>query len=276
MLAERQKMFIDTHCHINLMIKKKFNRLLSQTELEQAQSIIDVAAAHDVKQIITVGTSITESLNCILIAQQYTHVFASVGLHPNDCTATWQKDFKEIIDLIKKKKENKIVALGECGFDFHYPHYSLQRQKDAFKAQIELALEYDLALIIHTRDAHDETLSMLEEFKGQIPRGIIHCFSEDQIFADLVIEWGFTLGIGGSITYPNSTQLQKIVTTTDLNRIILETDAPFLPPQIIRGKQNHPKYIPVIAEKIANLKNKPIEEVEQQTTVNAHTLFNID
>src|SRR5690606_17518746 len=112
----------------------------------------------------------------VILAQHFPAIWATVGLHPNDCTAAWHDDLKQLITLIKNKKENKIVGIGECGLDFHYPDYDKQRQKDVFKAQIELALEHNLALVVHTRDAHDETLRPLEEFAGHITRGIIHCF----------------------------------------------------------------------------------------------------
>ena len=157
--------------------------------------------------------------------------------------------------------------------DFHYPDYIISRQKDAFKAQIEIALENDLALVVHTRDAPDETLRSLEEFKGQITKGIIHCFSEDMDFAQTVIEWGFVIGIGGIITYPKNNYLRQIVTKVDLNSLVLETDAPFLPIQEMRGKQNHPKYILNIAQYIAQLRDEPLATIADRTSANAKRIF---
>ena len=228
------------------------------------QNIIQQATNNDVALIINVGTSLVESKNCIEIAKQSSHVYAAVGIHPNDTTAHWRDDFQAIKQEVKNKQINKIVAIGECGMDMHYPDYNLQRQKDVFKAQIELALENNLALLVHTRDAYDETLRSLEEFKGQITRGVIHCFSEDQTFANTVIEWNFYLGIGGTITYPKNNSLRDIVVNTPLEQIVLETDAPFLPIQCMRGKQNHPQYIKNIAEYIAHLRQESLEAIAQK------------
>jgi TatD DNase family protein len=160
--------------------------------------------------------------------------------------------------------------------DMHYPDYNLKRQRDAFKAQIELALEHDLALIVHSRDAYDETLVILEEYKQNISRAVMHCFSYDQTFAKTVTDWNFMLGIGGTVTYPKNNELRSIVETIDIKNIVLETDAPFLPPQSIRGKQNHPKEIAPIAQFIANLRAESFEYIAQQTTKNALTLFDLN
>ncbi len=269
-------MLVDTHCHLNMMVKKEFDRLLTHNELEQANNIIKQANEVGVKTIINVGTSLPESQNCITLAQKYPHVWATVGLHPNDCTPAWRKDFESIKNWVKKKKENKIVGIGECGFDFHYPEYHVERQKDSFRAQIELSLEHDLALVVHTRDAKDETLKMLQEYKDDIKRGVIHCFSENQEFADLVTSWGFFIGLGGVITYPKNQYLRDVATHTPLEHIVLETDAPYLPPQIIRGKQNSPQYIAVIAHFLADIRCQPFEKIAEQTTKNANRLFNLE
>ncbi|HRN77723.1 MAG TPA: TatD family hydrolase [Candidatus Dependentiae bacterium] len=268
-------MLIDTHCHLNMMVKKDFDIPINQNLLPDARIIVTDAQQHDVSTIINVGTSLIESKNCILLAQYIPTVFATVGIHPNDCTATWQKDLNEIKKLVQHKEENKIVGIGEIGMDKHYPDYNLQRQFDAFRAQIELALEHDLAIVIHTRDAADETLKILHEYKHDIRRGIIHCFSEDGYFAQETISMGFAIGIGGTVTYPNNQKLRDIVTTVSLTDIVLETDAPFLPPQEIRGKQNAPKYIQVIAKYIAQLRGESYELVAQKTTQRAQQIFKL-
>jgi TatD DNase family protein len=266
-------MLIDTHCHINMMVKKTFDIPLTATEIAHAQTIVDEAALDNVTRIINVGTNLIESSNCIALAKHYNAIYASVGLHPNDCTPQWQDEIKELKKLAHRKDEYKIVAIGECGIDRHYPDYNLQRQKDVFKAQIELALEYDLALIVHTRDAAQETARSLDEFRGQLKRGVIHCFSEDQDFADWAIDFGFALGIGGTITYPKNNLLRAVVTKIPLTAIILETDAPFLPPQAIRGKQNHPRQIATIAQYLADLRQEPVETIAQETTQGAMKIF---
>jgi TatD DNase family protein len=266
---------VDTHCHINTMIKQQFDTLLTTEELERAQAIILKASNQQVDYIINVGTSVIESKNCIALAKRYRNCYASIGIHPNDCTEQWKTDIKELKKLLQTTNDHTIVAIGECGIDKHYPDYNLPRQRDVFRAQIELALEYHKALIVHTRNAGDETLQCLDEFSQESLRGVIHCFSENSTFAQHVIAMGFVLGLGGTITYPKNTGLRDIAQATSLENIILETDAPFLPPQIIRGKQNHPHYIAYIAQYLAELKNCSLQDVAQQTTANALRIFSI-
>jgi TatD DNase family protein len=267
-------MLIDTHCHINMMVKNSFDTPLQKSDISKAETIINEANEARVSLIINVGTRKIENQNCILLAQTFNSVFATVGIHPND-SDTWQEDLALLKSWVTHKEKNKIVGIGECGIDMHYPDYNLNRQRDAFKAQIELALENDLALIVHSRDAYDETLKILEEYKHNITRATMHCFAYDQTFANIVTDWGFVLGIGGTVTYPKNNELRNVVLNTDLKNIVLETDAPFLPPQNIRGKQNHPKEIATIAQYIAELRGETFETIAEQTTQNALRLFDL-
>lgn len=269
-------MLIDTHCHIHNMVKKDFDVPLTPTEIDQSHQIVQLAYENGVTTIITIGTSLIESKNAIALAQTNRFVWSAIGIHPNDCTADWKNDFKEITRLARDIELNKIVAIGECGLDMHYPQYNLQRQKDAFKAHIELALERSLALVVHTRDAAQETLYVLEEFKRDLQsRTVIHCFSENIDFANTVINWGFYIGIGGAVTYPKNNRLRDVVTHVPLESIVLETDAPFLPIQAMRGKQNHPRYIKEIAEYVAQLRGQSFDSIAQQTTCNSRSLFKL-
>lgn len=268
-------MLIDTHCHVNIMVKKNFDQPLTEQELLAARTIINEATKHQVATIINVGTSLIESNNCIELAHHYSECFAAIGIHPNDCTSTWQKEVKIFNSWLKdKNKSKKIVAIGEIGIDKHYPEYNLQRQQDAFKAQIELALEFELPIIVHTRQAPKETLQCLDEYRRNNLNGVIHCFSEDNSFANEVINnFNFFLGIGGTLTYPKNEYLRSIFSLISLDHIVLETDAPYLPPQVIRGKKNHPQSIQLIAQYLAELRNESFETIAQTTTHNAKTLF---
>lgn len=269
-------MLVDTHCHLNLVVNYAFDVPLSQADLEKAQSVIEEAERHDVTRILNVGTSLIESLNSIELAKRYKNVSASIGIHPNDLTDTWKDDLTTLSKLLAQKKELKILAIGECGLDTHYPDYNLPRQKEAFARHIELALEHDLAIIVHTRDAPEETLRCLEPYKSQGMRGTIHCFSEDLPFAQEAISYGFVLGLGGTITYPKNKILREVAQMVGLEHIILETDAPFLPPQIIRGQKNHPRYIQPIAHYLAELLEASYDEVAQKTTENALRVFRMN
>lgn len=264
---------IDTHCHLDAMVKPTFNKPLQPNEYEQVRAIVGQAAEAGITKILNVGTSLIESENSINLAARNKDVFASIGIHPNDLTDAWKEDLKKLASYLSRKEELKILAIGECGMDKHYPGYNIDRQQDAFKAQIELALEHDLALVVHTRDAPEETLHCLEQYRNQGLRGTIHCFSEDLSFAQAAISWGFVLGIGGTVTYPKNTVLRSVVRAVGLDNIILETDAPFLPPQIIRGKQNHPKYIRTIADYIAEMLTVSFDTVAVTTTQKALNIF---
>jgi TatD DNase family protein len=268
-------MLVDTHCHVNMMVKNTFDTPLQESDIPKAQAIIEQAHQHNVNIIINVGTRSIENANCVLLAQKFPSVFATVGIHPND-SDTWQEDFELLKKWVQKKEENKIVGIGECGMDMHYPDYNLARQRDAFKAQIELALEHDLALVVHSRDAYDETLRILEEYHRDIARATMHCFSYDQTFATTVTNWDFVLGIGGTVTYPKNNELRDIIQKIDIKHVVLETDAPFLPPQTLRGKQNHPQYIADIAKYIAQLRGESFDAIAQSTTRNALKLFKLD
>ena len=264
---------VDTHCHINMMVKEKFDAPLTQENFELASQIAQDAAQQGVKYILNVGTSITECINCIDLAKKNTGMFAAVGIHPCDITPNWQQDLQKVKEFLKNKTLNKIVCIGECGLDLYHRQDTLPEQIDLLKAQIELALEQNLPLSIHMRQATEEMHKILDQYKHDKLTGVMHCFPESKEFADYVISLGLLIGIGGPVTYPKNTQLQETVAQIPLEKIILETDAPFLPPQIIRGKQNHPKYILAIAEHIAKLKNVTIETVAEQTTKNALNLF---
>ena len=268
-------MYIDTHCHLNIIVKDNFDVPLQAPHYELAKSIIDNAMSRNVEVIINVGTSLVESKNCIELAKRFKNNFAVIGIHPNDITQDWREEIKELAHFAAHKEEHKIVGIGECGMDFHYPDFNVELQKDVFRAQIELALEHDLALVVHTRDARDETLRVIEEYHKDIKRGIIHCFSEDAAFAKQVIEWGFAIGLGGTITYPKNTILREIAIATPLSHIVLETDAPFLPPQAMRGQKNYPENIALIGQYLAELKNLPVEQIMHETTSTAKTIFKI-
>lgn len=265
-------MLIDTHCHINMIVKKTFDIRLNQEELQSAKDIIVQAEKNGVKKILNIGTSLIESLNSIELAIKNANAFASIGIHPNDADDNWQNDLKELKKHLKITS-NKIIAIGETGLDYHWPDYNKSRQVDVFKAQIETALDNNLGLSIHTRDAGDDVLKYLEQFKDSKLRGVIHCFSENLGFAQDAINMGFVLGIGGTITYPKNIILRDVVKSVGIENIVLETDAPFLPPQNMRGKVNHPENIVTVANFVGDLLNLDLQSVATVTTNNCYKIF---
>ena len=273
-------MLIDTHCHMNIMIRnyasKKNLQPLSDHEIDACKKIITDAFDLQVSIIINVGTDLVESLTCIDIAKHFNNCYATIGLHPTEAKLDWQTTITEFKNLLQNKAALKIIGIGECGIDKYHQGYDAQLQKKVFQAQIELALEHNLALVVHSRDADIETYETLYAYRNEPNlKGTIHCFSSNLDYATKYIDLGFVLGFGGTITYPKNNELRKVATTIPLEKIILETDAPFLPPQIIRGRPNSPAQIRTIAEFIATIRNESYEHVAQITAQTTNNLFSI-
>lgn len=272
-------MFIDTHCHLNIIAPKQPLEPLQEHHFPAIEAAIQESRIADVTTIINVGTDLIESEASILIAQRYADVFATVGVHPTDCNQLPKSTHDTIIALKKfvaDKEHNKIVAIGEIGLDFYHKPYEEQKQKDYCRAQIELALANDLPVVIHVREAADAMLELLQEYVSQGLRGVLHCFQQQQYVADQVCAWGLLVGLDGPINYPKNAWLREVFAKIPLEHIVLETDAPFLPPQQLRGKPNRPAYIPLIAQELAILKNIDVAIVEKQTTANAIKLFGLE
>jgi len=272
-------MFIDSHCHLNMMIGRDINNkemaLLSDSDLSKIEQLCCHAKANNVRKLIQIGGILHNSIACITIAKKFDCVWAVVGIHPCDCTSDWLEQLHEIKKMILNKEKNRIVGVGETGLDFFHKPYDEQLQMSVFKCHIELALEFNLPLVIHVRDAGDEALKIMQEYVKDGLCGVIHCFTQNADFANQVLEWGLYIGIDGHITYPKNNDLREIIKNVPLNRLLLETDAPFLPPQQFRGKQNSPAYIPLIAQFIAELRDMDVKELEDATTKNAEKLFGI-
>lgn len=268
-------MFIDSHCHLNIMTGKEESASLSNNDMQKINQICEQAKLNNVGKLLQIGSSLHDSLDCVTIAKKIDCVWAVVGLHPYDCAANWQEEFKEIKKIVKNKTENKVVGIGESGLDFFRKPYNEDIQNAAFRSHIELALESNLPIVIHIRDAGDEALKIMQEYIKDGLRGVIHCFSQNSDFANQILEWGLYIGIDGHITYPKNDNLRAIIKNVPLDKLLLETDAPFLPPQQFRGKQNSPAYIPLIAQFIATLRNMDIKELEEATTKNTEFLFGI-
>ena len=267
---------VDSHCHLNLLVSPTSNsQFLTDQQLCDVASIIEQAQQANVQKIINVGTNNIECQNCIALAQRYANLFVTVGLHPSDIAANWRTEFEHIKILAARAKEYAIVGIGETGVDCHRSRENLPQQLASFRAHIELALEYNLALVIHSRQAPEETMTILREYKKDLKRCVLHCYAYDLDFAHEAIACKCHLGVGGPVTYPKNVQLHTVVREIDLSHIILETDSPFLPPQIIRGKQNTPAHIHTIAQAVAELKETTLEEVACVTTHNVNNIFRL-
>lgn len=244
----------------------------------------------DVKYIINVGTSLDSSKKSIELARKFSNVFASVGIHPHYVKGFGKKEIKILRSLIQghsgtvndvnknvSRRYKKVVAVGETGFDFYRnPTPGLDMER-AFASHIELAIEYDIPVIIHDRDAHSQTLEVVKRYIDQKNfRAVVHCFSGDANFAMQCLDLGLYISFTGVITFPNAGGVLKAVEKVPIERLFIETDAPFLAPQAKRGKENYSGYVRYIAEKIAEIKNLSVKEVADITSKNAERFFSIN
>jgi TatD DNase family protein len=197
--------------------------------------------------------------------------FSMMGLHPCSVNEKWMDELKFIEDWLSRRS---FCAVGEMGIDLYWDKTFMEEQKIVFKRQVELANQYKLPVVIHTRDSFDITIGLLQELKKEEPFGIFHCFTGNSEQAKRVIDMGFSIGIGGVVTFKNC-GLDKVIPEMDLKHIVLETDAPYLAPVPHRGKRNEPSYIVKVAEKIAELKKMTVEEVAAITTENSKRIFNM-
>ena len=253
-------MFIDSHAHIQL------DRFDSDRSV-----VIERAKNSQVSIILVVGFDISTSHLAVELADRYDHIYATVGLHPHDAKRFTPQTLREIALLAEHPK---VVALGEMGLDYHRNLSPKSVQKRVFEEQLDLATQLDLPIVVPNRNAFDDILSILENH-SQLTGGVLHCFSENTKSMDRVIDVGFHIGIGGPITYKKSQDLKQVVKVMPADSFLIETDCPWLAPQLRRGKRNEPAYITEIATKIAELRQVTIESVGQTSSQNFRKLFSI-
>ncbi|MDR1180507.1 MAG: TatD family hydrolase [Bacteroidales bacterium] len=253
--------FIDTHAHLYV---KDFDG--------DRDEVIKESLNHGVRRILLPNIDL-ESLQLLLnVCQDYPEIcYPMTGLHPCDV----KEDYKEVLQKIFDSfSQYKFIAVGETGIDQYWDKTYINEQKDSFRIQIQFAINHNLPVIIHKRQSYFETMEVLNEFKGENIRGIFHCYSGSVEHANEIIEKGFLLGIGGTVTYKTS-NLDKVLPHIPLEYIVLETDAPYLTPVPYRGMRNKSAYIPLIAQRLADIKQTTVEEVAKQTTKNAIELFSL-
>lgn len=254
---------IDTHLHLDF----------EQYDADR-DAVLERATAAEVGFLLTIGIDATTCRNAIALAEQYPNVYAAVGLHPNSADE-WNADFER--DLRQWASHPKVVAIGEIGLDYYWKRVPKERQQAVFEAQLAIASESGLPVIIHDRDAHDDTMATLKAWvqggAAPTPPGVLHCFSGDMAMAQEALAAGFYLGVDGPLTYKKATDLQAMVAALPLDRLLIETDAPFLTPHPHRGKRNEPAYVRFVAEQLARLHNTTLDQVAAQTTTNVRTLF---
>ena len=250
---------VDSHCHLD------FPEL--STDIPK---IIDNAASHDVSIMQTICTRISDFPKIRSIAEQYNNIYCSVGIHPHnvkDETTTAE-------ELVELAQHQKVIGIGETGLDYFYEHSPRELQQQSFREHIEAARKTKLPLIVHTRDADEDMVTMLtEEHKKGVFPGLIHCFSSTNKVSNAALELGLYISISGIITFKKAEELRDVVKDIPLNRLLVETDAPYLAPAPHRGKTNEPAFTKHTAEYLAKLKNISYEELAATTTQNFFDLF---
>lgn len=247
-------MFIDTHLHMNT---------------KDASKTVQEAKEKNVLKLIVSGCDKLGINDAVDLINQYDNIFATVGFHPSEVSSINEEDISWLEDIIKNN--SKILGVGEIGLDYYYGKDNKEEQIRLFDRQLQLAEKLNLPVVIHTRDAFQDTYNLLKKYKL---KGVIHCFNGSLEVANLYINLGYSLGIGGVVTFKNS-NLPDVIEKIPLESIVLETDSPYLSPEPYRGKENSPKNIPIIAEKISLIKKISTNDVEKITYNNVVRLFDL-
>ena len=252
-------MFIDTHAHIQM----------TEFDADREETLARAKSA-GIELMVTVGYHLEASQRAVEAAQRYSQVYASVGIHPHDAKHYDEKTEQALRELAGSPK---VVAIGEAGLDFYRDRSPRPAQIDAFRRQIHLAKERGLPLIVHDREAHQETMQILKEEQAEVV--VLHCFSGDLAMAEEGWARGYYTSIAGPVTYAKNEALREVVRRARPDRLVLETDCPYLPPQAFRGQRNEPAHLLSTAHEVAGLLGMSLDELSRLTTENAHRLFSI-
>ncbi len=255
-------MFIDTHCHLE-----------DENFSADRAEVLERAKVAGVEAIINFGSTLASSRALTELAQKFSELYAGVGIHPEEIDAFDEKTCTRLAELATDKK---VVAIGEIGLDYHWEKDSARRliQQKIFIEQLDLARQLHLPVCIHEREAHGDTLKILQT-EGKNLRGVLHCYSGSLEMAREVWKLGWLIGVDGPLTFKNSAKLPEVVKAAPRDMILIETDAPYLAPVPFRGKRNEPAYLVEIAKKLAELRNETLEEVTAYTTANAINLYTL-
>ncbi len=249
---------IDTHSHINFEeYKADFDNFLNDLK------------ANEIEKVIIPGVEPATFKEISDLTNIYEMLYGAIGVHPSEAKTYTLQTTEQIKEYLQN---DKIIAIGEIGLDYYWETETKELQKEIFQAQLEIAQELNVPVLIHDREAHEDTFEILKDYN--LKTVVYHCFSGTKEYALKCIEKGYYIAVGGIVTFKNAKDLKETVKAVPLDRILLETDAPYLAPVPYRGKLNSPKYLKYIAQEIANLKNTNVEEIKNITTENAKRIFN--
>ncbi|GGG24508.1 TatD family hydrolase [Paenibacillus abyssi] len=254
-------MFIDTHTHLD-----------SHNFDEDRAEVIERARAAGVDRLINIGFNRETIPTTIALAEQYEFIYAVVGWHPVDSIHMEPKDLDWIAGLCKHEK---VVAIGEIGLDYHWDTSPKEIQQRVFREQIRLARSLNMPIVIHNRDAHEDVVRILKEEKAEEVGGVMHCFSGSWETAQKCLDMNFYISLGGPVTFKNARVPKEVMERVPLDRLLIETDAPYLAPHPHRGKRNESAYVTLVAEAAAEIKGKSLEEIAKITTSNAEKCFRL-
>jgi TatD DNase family protein len=254
-------MLIDTHAHLEM---REFN--------DDQDEVIKRAREAGVEYIVTIGTTLESSRDAVMLADKYDFIYAAIGIHPHEVKDILHPAYDILRHFAQHKK---VVAYGEIGLDYHYEHSPRSDQKRKFRDMLREARMLELPIIVHDRDAHEDTLQILSEEWSPELGGVLHCYSGDLAMAKRVIEMGFSLSIAGPVTFPKAEALREVVRQIPIEHLLIETDAPYLAPQPMRGKRNEPAFVRHTAEAVAKIKGLSFDDVARITSFNAMQLFGI-
>ena len=254
-------MFIDSHCHLHMLDLSPYKGDLG--------ALIEKAKSMGVEHILCVCVNLEHAKNIIEVANYFENVSASVGLHPSE-KVQHEPSIHEIIELAD---QSKVVAIGETGLDYYYNRSGLEKMRNRFRRHIQAAKKLKKPLIIHSRNARMDTMKIMKEESAQSVGGVMHCFTESWEMAKQIMKLGFYISFSGIVTFKNTNNIAEVVKKVPLEKMLIETDAPYLAPVPHRGKKNEPKYLPHVAVRIAQLKNVLLDKVAKKTTENYYHLF---
>lgn len=254
---------VDTHCHLDM-----------DDYRQDLDTVLNTATTNGISKIVTIGIDYQSSLSSIKLARRYEQIYAAVGIHPHYAGTVSESEYKELARLVEDPA-NKIIAYGEIGLDYFRGHCPRDVQLTHFERQLQLAKELSLPIIIHDRDAHEDIMKLLKRYAPFPASGVMHCFSGDLNLARETMKLGLYISIPGIVTFKKSEMMQEVAQNIPLDRMLLETDGPFLAPVPHRSKRNQPSYLVYTAAAIAELRNTSPETIAQATTANAYELFGL-
>lgn len=252
---------IDSHAHLDF---DKFNK--------DRDEVIERAKNNGIVNIINVGSNLASSHRSLQLSQKYEMIYAVVGIHPHEAKHLDKDALKVLKDLTKA---DKVVGIGEIGLDFHYDNSPRDVQRDAFRKQLRLAKEINLPVVVHSREADEDTIKILKEEKMNNHNVLLHSYTGGKDLAEKALEMGFYFGAGGIVTFNSASELKKIIQKIPLSHILIETDSPYLAPEPHRGRRNEPLYVKEVAKFVASLKNSNLENVAAITKENTERFFNL-